>query len=104
MTTETIEKEKISVKEKQDIQPPKMYKVFILNDNTTTFDFVIAVLMRIFGHSFDSAEKITLDVHYNGKGLAGIYPHDIAETKADETCQVAKSAGFPLRAVIEQEE
>ncbi len=81
---------------------PKRFAVLIHNDDYTTMDFVVEVLMRFFGKSQDEAVQITMKVHHEGKGLAGIYTHQIAETKAAQVGEHARSHGFPLRATIEE--
>ena len=83
-----------------DIQIP-MFKVILYNDDYTTFEFVIMVLMKIFKKSEEEASQITMNVHKKGQGVAGIYPREIAETKVAQVHQAASNAGYPLRAGIE---
>lgn len=83
-----------------DVNIP-MYRVVIYNDDYTTFEFVIDILKQVFHKSSDEAERITLSVHQKGKGIAGIYPREIAEMKVQEVHTRAETAGFPLRAGIE---
>jgi ATP-dependent Clp protease adaptor protein ClpS len=92
-------------REKQQVEPehPRMYKVLLLNDHYTTVDFVIWVLMEVFGKDGNSAYRIMLDVHHRGKGLAGVYTRDIAESKADRTMKLARENGMPFKAVVEAE-
>ena len=94
---------KIDEKIKQSVVEPKYYKVVFLNDDHTPIDFVIEVLVKIFRHSEDSAKKITLEIHNEGSGVAGRYSFEIAEAKAVETTQAAKSNSFPLVVKIEEE-
>ena len=82
---------------------PTMWKVLLLNDHYTTVDFVVRVLMEVFGKGPIEAHKIMLDVHYRGKGLAGVYTKDIAESKADRTMKLARENGMPFRAEVEPE-
>lgn len=82
---------------------PKKYKVFILNDNYTSMDFVVEILTSIFYKSVQEAENIMLEVHKKDKGLCGIYTHEIAETKVHQVMKRAKSNGFPLKATMEEE-
>jgi ATP-dependent Clp protease adaptor protein ClpS len=82
---------------------PKKYKVLILNDDYTSMEFVIDVLMSIFHKSYQEAEAIMLEVHKNGSGLCGIYTHEIAETKIAQVHKSARDNGFPLKATMEQE-
>jgi len=83
-------------------EPPK-YKVILLNDDYTTFEFVISVLISIFKKPHTEAIQITMDVHNNGSGLCGIYTKEIAETKVVAVHEVSEAAGFPLRCVMEEE-
>ena len=83
-----------------DVQIP-MYRVVLYNDDYTTFDFVIEILIQVFHRTAEDAERITLSVHHKGKGVAGVYPKEIAEMKVQDVHQRAENAGFPLRAGIE---
>ncbi len=84
-----------------DVKEPKSYNVILYNDNYTTMEFVVYVLESIFHHHGKIAEKIMLDVHNKGKGIAGTYTRDIAETKALQTRNLAKEHNFPLKCVAE---
>lgn len=89
--------------EKTKVQRPKMYKVILHNDDYTTMDFVVEVLIVIFHKTPAEATKIMLDVHKKGKGVVGIYTYDIAITKANEVEQLAREKQFPLKASVEEE-
>lgn len=80
-----------------------MYKVILLNDDYTPMEFVVAVLEQIFRMSRDQAVSLMLDVHNNGVGVAGVYVHEIAETKAAQVMVVARKHEHPLQCVIEKE-
>jgi ATP-dependent Clp protease adaptor protein ClpS len=80
---------------------PKKYAVVLHNDDYTTMEFVIEVLTRYFQKSNAAAMEIMLNVHKHGRGVAGIYSLDIAETKADQVTRLAKSRGFPLLCTVE---
>lgn len=82
-------------------QEPELYKVLLLNDDYSTMDFVIHVLESVFQKSPAEAYRIMLQVHTQGRGLAGVYPWEVAETKVQTVTDMAKDNGFPLRAVIE---
>ena len=88
-------------REKEAIKPPRQHAVLILNDDFTTMDFVVMVLTEFFNKSEAEAGRIMLDVHQKGKGVAGIYTAEIAETKAQMVCDLAQSAEYPLRAVTQ---
>lgn len=89
--------------EKQDvkIERPKMYQVVMYNDDFTPFDFVVAVLMQFFNKGMDEATAIMMQVHMQGKGICGVFPKDIAETKATEVMKWAKVEQHPLRLQVE---
>ncbi len=89
---------------KNDIKAvtPKLYKVVLLNDDYTTFDFVIEILKTIFYKNEEEAINITLKVDKNGSAEVGVYPYEIAQMKVEKTHTLARSAGFPLRATIEE--
>ncbi|MEZ0328865.1 MAG: ATP-dependent Clp protease adapter ClpS [Dissulfuribacterales bacterium] len=84
-----------------ELKEPSLYKVFLLNDDYTTMDFVVQVLMDIFDKSFEEATRIMLHVHHNGRGLAGVYTKEIAETKVHQVHTRAQANGFPLKAEME---
>jgi len=100
MTTADI---KLDEKIKQKIIEPKKWKVIFLNDDHTPMDFVIGVLTEVFKHSEDSARDITIQIHQQGSGIAGCYSFEIAEAKAVESTQQARSEGFPLQIKLEEE-
>jgi ATP-dependent Clp protease adaptor protein ClpS len=83
-------------------QEPKLFKVILLNDNYTTMEFVIQVLESVFHKSPAEAYRIMMEVHLGGRGVAGIYPWEVAETKVDTVVSAAREAGFPLKAVTEE--
>ena len=89
--------------EKIGLEYPKKYKVFLLNDDYTSMDFVVDVLMSIFHKNYEEAEKIMLDIHKKDRGLCGVYTHEIAETKVMQVIKKAKDSGFPLKATMEEE-
>ena len=88
---------------RQETQEPKLYKVILLNDDYTTMEFVVLVLEQVFLKSPAEAFRVMMHVHTQGKGLCGLYPHDIAETKIETVHEMAKEHGFPLRADMEPE-
>ena len=80
-----------------------MYKVMLLNDDYTTMEFVVEVLVYVFQKSAEQATQIMLNVHRSGVGVCGIYPSEIAETKVDTVLKLAKENGFPLKCIMERE-
>ena len=83
------------------LQEPGSYAVLLHNDDYTTMEFVILVLQKFFKKNHDEAHAITLKVHLEGRGVAGIFSAEIAETKAAQVNDFAKSEGFPLKASTE---
>ena len=94
---------KEEIKESTALQEPKKYKVYLLNDDYTTMDFVVDVLCDIFHKSYEEAVNIMLTIHKQGKGLCGIYTYEIAETKVEQVHRLARANQFPLKAVMEEE-
>jgi ATP-dependent Clp protease adaptor protein ClpS len=88
--------------ETKAVEPP-MWKVLLLNDDYTPMEFVVNLLESVFDKSPAEAYRIMMRVHLTGRGLCGVYPFDIAETRVAKTEEIAQSAGFPLKAVMEQE-
>jgi ATP-dependent Clp protease adaptor protein ClpS len=96
---EVIEKIDETIK----VQIPKMYKVLLHNDDSTTFDFVIAILTKIFHKTTEEAVEITNAIHDDGQGIAGSpYTREIAEEKTLETVSFSRANGFPLTATFEE--
>jgi len=90
-------------REKNKIQKPRKFKVVFMNDNYTPMDFVAALLMEVFHKSAGAAAAITMSVHEQGKGIAGVYSREIAETKAIKSVQIARNSGHPLLIQAEPE-
>ena len=86
-----------------DLQEPKKYKVFLLNDDYSTMDFVIDVLVKVFRKSVDESATSMLNIHNNGREVCGVYTHEIAATKVGQVKTLAREKGFPLKAVMEEE-
>ena len=86
-----------------EVDFPKKYKVYLLNDDYTTMDFVVDILIRIFHKNYEEAEKIMLEIHQSDKGLCGVYSYEIAETKIAQVHKRARDNGFPLKAYMEEE-
>ncbi len=88
---------------RQETRQPQLYKVLLLNDDYTTMEFVVEVLESIFNKQPAEAFRIMMAVHTQGKGLCGLYPHEVAETKVEAVVARARDNGFPLRAAMEPE-
>ncbi|AKU92389.1 ATP-dependent Clp protease adapter ClpS [Vulgatibacter incomptus] len=90
-------------KNERKLARPPMWKVLIHNDDYTTREFVVWVLEGVFRHSEADATQIMLHVHNRGMGVAGVYPHDVAETKVEKVRALAKENEFPLLCTMEPE-
>jgi ATP-dependent Clp protease adaptor protein ClpS len=88
---------------RQETKKPELFKVLLLNDDYTTMDFVVDILESIFHKQPAEAFRIMMAVHTQGKGLCGVYPHEVAETKVAAVEARARDNGFPLRAAMEPE-
>jgi len=86
----------------EELKEPNMYKVLIINDDFTPMDFVIDVLVRFFRMDEERATQVMMHVHTRGKGLCGIFTHEIAETKMLQVNHYAKENQHPLLCVMEQ--
>lgn len=95
--------EETVIKERHGVRTPSLYRVMLLNDDYTTMDFVIRILEDVFHKTAVEAAQIMLRVHKNGKGLAGVYTRDIAETKVHKSYELSLKSGFPLKCIMEKE-
>ena len=93
---ETREKTRINIRE------PKRYRVIMHNDDFTSMEFVVEILMDIFHKDVMAAERLMLMVHESGKATVGSYPYDIAVTKVQAATARAKEEGFPFRLTVEE--
>jgi ATP-dependent Clp protease adaptor protein ClpS len=85
----------------QQVKPPQMYRVVMLNDDYTPMEFVIVVIQEFFGKDRETATRIMLKIHLDGKGVCGVYSRDVAATKVDQVMDAARQAGHPLQCVSE---
>ncbi|MGE3609895.1 MAG: ATP-dependent Clp protease adapter ClpS [Bacteriovoracaceae bacterium] len=99
--TEKEEQSGIATIKKEKLQPPRMYKVLMHNDDYTTMEFVVHVLQKYFNKSSDEAHAIMLAVHTRGVGLCGIYTFEVAESKTAKVIKYAKDNGHPLKCTTE---
>ena len=103
MSTEFVDDIQIDEVVKKKAEEPLRYKVVLLNDDQTPVEWVIKVLADIFKHTNETAEKITLTIHTEGSGIAGIYTYEIAEQKVIEATTESRNHGFPLQIKLEEE-
>lgn len=89
---------------KEKLSPPVLWKVVLHNDDYTTQEFVVWILQKVFRKPEAEASRIMLDVHQHGKGVAGIYPFDIADTKTAQVKAIAEQHEFPLLCTLEPED
>jgi ATP-dependent Clp protease adaptor protein ClpS len=101
--SERTSQEGVAIKERQRTKRPPLYRVLLHNDDYTTKEFVVMILMGIFHKSEGEANSIMLHVHLSGVGLAGIYPFEVAETKVTKTMQLARRYEYPLQLSMEPE-
>jgi ATP-dependent Clp protease adaptor protein ClpS len=92
----------VLVKERTQVDKPKMYKVLLHNDHYTSMEFVTWVLQTVFRRNEAEATAIMLHIHRNGLGIAGVYSKEVAETKATKTVDLARRNDFPLQCTYEE--
>jgi ATP-dependent Clp protease adaptor protein ClpS len=85
------------------LEKPKLYKVILHNDDFTTMEFVVFVLKTVFMRSDAEAFTIMLKVHNDGIGIAGVYPNEIANMKAEKAMNLARAHEYPLLCTVEEE-
>jgi ATP-dependent Clp protease adaptor protein ClpS len=101
---ETEREDDLALEERRKAKRPRRWKVLLHNDDYTTMEFVVEVLMEHFHKSAAEATHIMLQVHQKGVGVAGVYPKDVAETKVAEVTAEARDQGMPLLLTLEPEE
>ena len=92
----------VAVKTRVNTKKPSMYKVLMLNDDYTPMEFVIHVLESFYNKAHEEATQIMLHVHQKGVGTCGIYTYEIAETKVNQTMDLAQQNQHPLQCTIEK--
>lgn len=93
----------VKERSREKTQLPRLYRVVLHNDDYTTMEFVVQVLEQVFKKSPAEAYRIMMHVHTRGLGVCGAYTHEVAETKVVTVHELAREAGFPLRASMEEE-
>jgi ATP-dependent Clp protease adaptor protein ClpS len=86
----------------EKVEEPPLFKVLVHNDDYTTMDFVVWVLMNVFAMTEETALQVMLNVHFRGVGVAGIYTYEIAEMKVDRATALAREQEFPLLCTLEE--
>jgi ATP-dependent Clp protease adaptor protein ClpS len=95
--------DELAVEKRPKVRKPQRYKVLLHNDDFTTMEFVVEVLVEHFHKSPAEATQVMLHVHHKGVGVAGVYPREAAETKVAEVSAAAEAAGMPLLLTLEEE-
>jgi len=93
----------VELQEREEVKRPERWKVVLYNDDYTPMEFVVAVLEQIFSKPPAEATQIMLRIHRGGKGIAGVYILEVAETKVAQVHRLAEERGYPLRAGVEKE-
>lgn len=104
MSSRTLPRGEPDILLDEEIREPRMYRVLLHNDDYTTMEFVIGILIDVFRKSAEEAAAIMLSVHEKGVGVCGVYAHEVAETKAALVHGRARQAGFPLKCTLEETE
>lgn len=92
----------VDAKAERDLKEPPLYKVLLHNDDYTTMEFVVHVLMLVFHKSVEQATQIMLNVHKRGTGLCGLFTYEVAETKVKTVTRLARENGHPLKCTMEK--
>lgn len=88
--------------ERPKLKPPKQYKVIVINDDYTPMEFVVQVLIMFFAMDEAKATRVMMSVHTKGKGICGIFSHEIAETKVDQVNEYSRMNQHPLMCIMEE--
>jgi len=103
MRTDPGREEGVALEERPKTRRPSMYRVLLHNDDFTSMEFVVEVLVKHFEHTPTQASQVMLQVHHHGVGVAGTYTRDEAETRVVSATADAEAAGFPLLVTMEPE-
>jgi ATP-dependent Clp protease adaptor protein ClpS len=86
------------------LKRPRLYKVILLNDDFTTMEFVVLILQHVFHHGEASSQAIMLSIHRTGAGIAGVFTHEVAETKVQQVLELAQQNDYPLQCTMEPDD
>jgi ATP-dependent Clp protease adaptor protein ClpS len=95
--------EEVISETRDEIDEPPMYKVLLHNDDYTSMEFVVEILMLVFNKTPEEAVEIMLNVHQKGIGICGVYTYEVSETKVNTVHDLARKNGFPLKCTMEEE-
>jgi ATP-dependent Clp protease adaptor protein ClpS len=94
--------QELNIEQESEVMEPRMYRVILHNDDYTTMDFVVQILMTVFHKPAAQATKIMLDVHKKGQGVCGVFTYDIASTKITQVHFMASQREYPLRCSMDE--
>ena len=97
------EQTNIRERERTDLREPRKYKVFIHNDDITSMECVVMILMQVFFYGAEKAEQLMMQVHHSDKAMVGVYTYDIALSKVNKATQMARELNYPLRLTLQPE-
>ena len=95
--------EKVTSETKDEVREPSMFRVLLHNDDYTTMEFVVEILIIVFNKSPEESVEIMLNVHRKGIGICGVYTYEVSETKVNIVHVLARENGFPLKCTMEKE-
>jgi len=95
------EQDDLAVLPRRAVRQPRRFAVIVHNDDYTTMEFVVMVLTRFFAKSETEANRTMLEVHHHGRGVAGVFTRDVAESKVEQVEELARAEGHPLRCSAE---
>jgi len=95
--------EMVDSETEEEVKEPSMYKVLIHNDDYTSMEFVVEILLSVFNKSIEDATMTMLKVHKEGIGICGVYTYEVAETKVDTVHALAREREFPLKCTMEKD-
>ena len=93
----------LAIKSRPKADKPRLYKVIFHNDDYTTQEFVVLVLLKFFHKTESEATHLMLTIHHKGSAIAGVYSRDVAETKVTQVTELAREYGYPLLLTMEPE-
>ena len=93
----------VELKDRQSVEPPKKFKVILHNDDFTPMEFVVDILVHVFNYGTQKANSVMLQVHQEGKGIAGVYPKEIAHMRTKKCNKYGQQEGHPLLVTMEAE-